>query len=330
LIGDTSAVVASITKFLSNGFSTNTCPRHCYYNYRTAANDLFLSCQSEINTLNKTYVLASQLSKFTEFRNQGCNSNSSNSNCYESLLSLLATPPPIPGLNIFQFDCAYTTSSAVNGLILNGICQTFSKIGKCCASSAITMAMQNQLSPTKLTLFPPCLLQYLNNPLTCPSLAPLTSFCTNQSVAAQASIIGTLSVSVTALSYPDMYRNESVLTTMGLLSGALGAVGFNEQPYNFQSTYPFQVMFLGNETVLGPNGLVGQFPFQLTMQNVNTQQLQTLQIKMASQTFAAVLTKAFGGASFVSFGTESMQVLAANPLVLNNVQFVSFVILMWK
>lgn len=321
--GNPQTTITALTRFLKNyAFPTNTCPRRCYQYYRQAALDFYSSCGTELKTYATTYPLVYAFGNFQDFRMQGCNTNSLNGNCYQNFANLTSAPPVLPGLNIMKFDCKkyLGDSTGFDAIVQAGICTQFKqKLGGCCAATAIQLAQQNQISaPAKITLFPPCLLGFFQSS-SCN--ITLNELCTNHSIAPQAIITAHLYVAQNAVHLPNAFNNVSVLTTMGIISGTIASVNpaFAVAPYNFNKDYPFQVMMTGTNRTVGPYHV---YPLQITMQNLNEQQLNTLAATLNSTKFAGYLSsaQAFGGNAAIHLASpaESLSLTPASLMYPNN------------
>ncbi|KAJ1438160.1 hypothetical protein B484DRAFT_444794 [Ochromonadaceae sp. CCMP2298] len=231
----------------------------------------------------------------------------------------------LQGVNLFDFTCQYTPSAAQNAQILAGVCGTLAPMG-CCAATGITMVQQNQVkalsaaasgTPLDPTLFPPCLLQYLQSDA-CPVI--LDDYCTEGSIATTASLTGTFVVPRVAtppppgIPFPNMYSKTSVLYLQGALSKVLNTFGFGVAPYFFSVAYPFKIQIIdftyysGDVALTPTDGGIyspsqgdytaatsANITFQLVMQDVNAATAAPLQAFIASPNFLLGLAVAFTG-----------------------------------
>ena len=128
-------VIANLTTFLSNNFSSLSCGRRCYQQYQEAGNALYESCSAQLAPLNATYPLVTALGLFQPFRSQACGIDGSQGsvtsiNCFEALQAQLSKASPV---DIFTFDCNYGFQAfgVSNAAVLGGICATFKGLGGC-------------------------------------------------------------------------------------------------------------------------------------------------------------------------------------------------------
>ncbi len=157
-------------------------------------------------------------------------------------------PPPVP-VDIFNEECNFFGAptdvyNGFNDLALQYACGTFASFG-CCGATGIALASENQLNVTKLTIFPPCLLNYLQ--FHCPGFN-LNNMCSNGSIADQAvvQVSMTLNKTTQGILYINVYDTDAVLQGMGIISLLLQqGCHLGGEPYNFRVNYPFQVQLIG-------------------------------------------------------------------------------------
>lgn len=332
-------------------FEESACDRNCYQNYQNYSREFFLDCYEDIygadgygDVLQLTYAAGF----FQQFRNQACSAQpTTDLNCYTAVLPVLAassaggTDEAQAALN---FECNYfnqtgasfnATIAASNEQVLQTTCAGFQSVG-CCAGSGIALVQQNQVGivkgaiqasitqqPVDVTalsqITPPCLLNYINSPTTCPGV-DLTDLCQLNSVADQTTMTGVISLPAgtfpqAALSFPNMYEKTDVISFMGVVTSTLAAFpGFAEQPYIFNSGYPFQVTVIGFEyydggTLLTPTdgtmfyppqgdyeqATSGNFTYQLVVQNLDDTEAATLYATLSNTNFQAAIAGAYTG-----------------------------------
>lgn len=157
--------------------------------------------------------------------------------------------------DLLDFACDYGLGYQTNLLVEAQVCMKLSTFG-CCAATGITMVTQNPVGGLAAvaaggkpdpTIFPPCLLKYLND--VCPAV-DLQLYCTNGSIANTAVISGVISmpkltVPVQLKSFPNMYDKASVLTLQGVLTTGLAQVpGFTQWPFLFNPVLPLTVQIM--------------------------------------------------------------------------------------
>ena len=110
-------LLSLFSNYLFVDFETNSCHRRCYQDYQYKSNDFYTTCYDEINdaSVAANYTLASQLQNFNFFRNQACDTNEDNLNCYETASQLLLPtidPTELPAYSSAALSLKQKDSSA--------------------------------------------------------------------------------------------------------------------------------------------------------------------------------------------------------------------------
>ena len=169
-----------------------------------------------------------------------------------------------PAIDLFNFSCNYNFGYANNMGIMGAVCQTVLSMD-CCAATGITMIQQNPVGGLAAaaaggavdpTIFPPCLVQYLQKGQC--GAAPagvhvdLQNYCANGSIATTTAFTGTMfmprnpSPPAGVFPFPNMYNKAAVLNMQGAVTAALQAFpGFANWPYLMNKLQPLQVQIIG-------------------------------------------------------------------------------------
>lgn len=313
--------------YLGNpNWTTNSCGRNCYQEYQERSNKFYLTCAQEIATYPNATTeipLLTLLNTYQEFRNQACGKNDFGDNCYVSINSVVSSSSTSTStVNPLNFECNYAGLTdtwnqqlySSNAQVFQQFCANFGSLG-CCAASGINLVQQNQLNFTNPIIFPPCLLQYLNDGC---SSVDLLDFCNNGSIANQTTLTGTFTipkVTTGQLPFPDVYDKTSVQQLQGVITNAFASLGFGVQPYKFIPNYPYQVLIIGydylnasgnsltptNGSVYYPpqgdynNATSGVFTYQLVVQNLNESLASDLAAAQLNPQLAGAVSGAYTG-----------------------------------
>lgn len=325
----------AIKQYLFGSFDETACDRTCYQHYQNTSIDFYGDCFLDIannSTLQTIYPLAYALGFFQEFRNQNCGMNAKGENCYTNIAELLNSTVSAGGASGgLSFDCNFANQSDVyydrvlafkNNLAFQQLCESFGEM-QCCAATGITLLSQAQaaaIGGADPTLFPPCLLQYLD--LYCPTV-DMTLLCTNGSMTNQSIMTGQLTIprvenAQQQLPFPNMYNQTDVLGMQIVVTTVLqNYLGFAVQPWLFMATYPFQVEIIGYDylnasgaSLTPQNGSMywppegdyvaatsGIFTYQIVVQNNNDSQAQELFAALSNPLLGTDVANAYTGNS---------------------------------
>eukprot|EP01039_Chlorochromonas_danica_P005869 gene5869-6463_t len=319
--GNTAAFQSIIEGYLYDAnFEEDTCGRRCYQNFQTDSNNFLLSCSKELATHNKSYPLVYQLRNYQPFRNQACDVNSKGANCWQSFSSMSSSSDSTSSVSPFNMQCNYYNSPTYNTQVLKQFCATFSAMD-CCANSGFWLLSGNQMSTniSKFTVLPPCLANYLSSASCTSTLSSSSNFslktlCAQGSMASQTVFQTWFTLPHTAGYYTNVYDKSSLIQAQGLLTAALVKANsaFASQPYNLQTSYPFQVRIIGysysNGTeVLTPetgipawpvgsdytSSTTGNFTYQIYLQNMESSEISTMQAVLKSASLPTLLAAIF-------------------------------------
>lgn len=219
----------------------------------------------EENALVDPFMEAKNTASENNAENSAVSSSSSSPSSYDTT-DITPYASTSSSIDVFDYYCNYyglnathynATIAKQNRLTFVKMCSLFSTLG-CCTATSISMIQQNQIKAIASlatgasftpTIFPPCLLHYLNSHC---SGVDLSYYCNNGSIANTTSLIGSIYIPYTSMSskpaptysFPNMYNESSVLVLQGVITAFLVAKGLSVAPYYMSASTPFQVQII--------------------------------------------------------------------------------------